>query len=194
MGQSMIYIYLAVVMLLTSATAYYVRTVKQKLDTKVDAMFQLVQSMAKEINALKTSSACCVKEEEVIQLDLNSNNSDNKIVVSDSEYQDSDSDSEEENDSEQENDSEENNDSEEESVTDFKLTTEPVLKELEVTKVDVELPIELEGSEIKEVQIEPLEEQNYEQLTVKELKELVSAKGGKIAGKKKSELIAYLSE
>ena len=45
--------------------------------------------------------------------------------------------------------------------------------------------------QVKKVVIESAD-QNYESFTVKELKELVTAKGGKITGKKKSELIEFL--
>ena len=51
----MIYLYLGIVMIITLATTFYVRTIKTKLDTKVDAMFQLVQSMVQEVNQLKQS-------------------------------------------------------------------------------------------------------------------------------------------
>ena len=53
---SMIYIYLGVVMIVVLTTTFYVRTIKNKLDTKVDAMFQLVQSLVAEVQMLKSKS------------------------------------------------------------------------------------------------------------------------------------------
>ena len=207
MNESIMYIYLAIVMVVSLSTGFYVRTVKNKLDTKVDAMFKLVQSMAREINALKAQqTASPDKDTSVIQLDLNSN--ENKIVVSDAELSSSSSSYEDSDD--------ENSESDED--IDNEENTSSIIKEFEVTKLDVDVSLDLQNQqentteenaevenievenidvvkmeEIKEINIEPLAEQNYEVLTVKELKELVTAKGGKVTGKKKADLIEYLS-
>ena len=52
MISSIIYVYLGIVMIIVLATAFYVRSIKSKLDTKVDAMFQLVQSLVNELNQI----------------------------------------------------------------------------------------------------------------------------------------------
>ena len=55
MNSSIIYVYLGIVMIIVLATAFYVRSIKSKLDTKVDAMFQLIQSLVNEVNQIKMS-------------------------------------------------------------------------------------------------------------------------------------------
>ena len=190
-------------MIIVLATTFYVRTIKSKLDTKVDAMFQLVQSLVNEVNQLKMGQTNVSKPKEVIELDINSSNkqetysesSDNE--TSDSETSDNESD--DDNDSPHEVNTHNNI-----SVKPVEIKVEPVEVEVEPVEVDVEVepvevevePVEVEESvstteQVKKVVIEP-EEQNYESFTVKELKELVTAKGGKITGKKKSELIEFL--
>ena len=74
MNSSIIYVYLGIVMIIVLATTFYVRTIKSKLDTKVDAMFQLVQSLVNEVNQLKTGQSSVSKPKEVIELDINSSN------------------------------------------------------------------------------------------------------------------------
>ena len=215
MNSSIIYVYLGIVMIIVLATTFYVRTIKSKLDTKVDAMFQLVQSLVNEVNQLKTGQSSVSKPKEVIELDINSSNKQETYSESsDNETSDSES---------SDNESDDDNDSPHEvnthnniSVKPVEIKVEPVeIKvepvevkvepvevevepvEVEVAPVEVEVePVEVEESvstteQVKKVVIEP-EEQNYESFTVKELKELVTAKGGKITGKKKSELIEFL--
>ena len=205
MNSSIIYVYLGIVMIIVLATTFYVRTIKSKLDTKVDAMFQLVQSLVNEVNQLKMGQTNVSKPKEVIELDINSSNkqetysesSDNE--TSDSETSDNESD--DDNDSPHEVNTHNNI-----SVKPVEIKVEPVEVDVEVEPVEVEVevepvevkvePVEVEDTvstteQVKKVVIEP-EEQNYESFTVKELKELVTAKGGKITGKKKSELIEFL--
>ena len=204
----MIYLYLGIVMIITLATTFYVRTIKTKLDTKVDAMFQLVQSMVQEVNQLKQSQPLVSNTKEVIELDINSSNN-NKIVVSDrddgSETYDESSDSDESDDeSDDDNvdmnktviishDSPHNVNIQSLSVEPVEVEVEPV--EVEPVKVEVEpVEIEVEPIEVKEISLETLDstDQHYEKMTVKELKELVVARGGKTNGKKKNDLIEYL--
>ena len=221
MNSSIIYVYLGIVMIIVLATTFYVRTIKSKLDTKVDAMFQLVQSLVNEVNQLKTGQSNVSKPKEVIELDINSSNKQETYSESsDNETSDSES---------SDNESDDDNDSPHEvnthnniSVKPVEIKVEPVEVDVEVEPVEVEVevepvevevevepvevevepvevevePVEVEESvstteQVKKVVIEP-EEQNYESFTVKELKELVTAKGGKITGKKKSELIEFL--
>ena len=206
MNLSIIYVYLGIVLIIVLATTFYVRTIKSKLDTKVDAMFQLVQSLVSEVNKLKMSDNGVSKTKEVIKLDINS--SDNQDTYSEnSENESSESESSESESSD--NESDDDNDSPHEVNTQNNISVEPV--EIKVEPVDVKVepvevevepvevkvePVEVEDTvstteQVKKVVIEP-EEQNYESFTVKELKELVTAKGGKITGKKKSELIEFL--
>ena len=201
MNSSIIYVYLGIVMIIVLATTFYVRTIKSKLDTKVDAMFQLVQSLVNEVNQLKTGQSSVSKPKEVIELDINSSNKQETYSESsDNETSDSES---------SDNESDDDNDSPHEvnthnniSVKPVEIKVEPVEIKVEPVEVEVEPveveeePVEVEESvstteQVKKVVIEP-EEQNYESFTVKELKELVTAKGGKITGKKKSELIEFL--
>ena len=215
MNSSIIYVYLGIVMIIVLATTFYVRTIKSKLDTKVDAMFQLVQSLVNEVNQLKTGQSSVSKPKEVIELDINSSNkqetysesSDNETSDSES----SDNESDDDNDSPHEVNTHNNISVKpveikvepveikvepvEVEVEPVEVEVEPVEVEVEPVEVEVE-PVEVEESvstteQVKKVVIEP-EEQNYESFTVKELKELVTAKGGKITGKKKSELIEFL--
>ena len=201
MNSSIIYVYLGIVMIIVLATTFYVRTIKSKLDTKVDAMFQLVQSLVNEVNQLKTGQSSVSKPKEVIELDINSSNKQETYSESsDNETSDSES---------SDNESDDDNDSPHEvnthnniSVKPVEIKVEPVEIKVEPVEVEVE-PVEVEvgpvevvesvstTEQVKKVVIEP-EEQNYESFTVKELKELVTAKGGKITGKKKSELIEFL--
>tara|TARA_A200000113_G_scaffold179438_1_gene165120 strand:+ start:142 stop:762 length:621 start_codon:yes stop_codon:yes gene_type:complete len=204
-------------MIIVLATTFYVRTIKSKLDTKVDAMFQLVQSLVNEVNQLKTGQSNVSKPKEVIELDINSSNkqetysesSDNETSDSES----SDNESDDDNDSPHEVNTHNNIsvkpveikvESVEVKVEPVEVKVEPVEVEVEPVEVEVEVepvevkvePVEVEDTvstteQVKKVVIEP-EEQNYESFTVKELKELVTAKGGKITGKKKSELIEFL--
>ena len=228
MNSSIIYVYLGIVMIIVLATTFYVRSIKSKLDTKVDAMFQLVQSLVNEVNQLKMGQHNVSKPKEVIELDINSSNkqetysetSDNE--TSDSETSDSDDD-DDDNDSPHEVNTQNNM-----SIEPVEINVEPVVVDVEPVEVDVE-PVEVDVEPVEvdvepvevnvepvevnvepvEVNVEPVEvevsiseevkkvviesaEQNYESFTVKELKELVSAKGGKITGKKKSELIEFL--
>ena len=210
MNSSIIYVYLGIVMIIVLATTFYVRTIKSKLDTKVDAMFQLVQSLVNEVNQLKMGQTNVSKPKEVIELDINSSNkqetysesSDNE--TSDSETSDNESD--DDNDSPHEVNTHNNISVKpvEIKVEPVEVKVEPVEVEVEPVEVDVEVepvevkvePVEVEDTvstteQVKKVVIEP-EEQNYGSFTVKELKELVIAKGGKITGKKKSELIEFL--
>ena len=203
MNSSIIYVYLGIVMIIVLATTFYVRTIKSKLDTKVDAMFQLVQSLVNEVNQLKTGQSNVSKPKEVIELDINSSNKQETYSESsDNETSDSES---------SDNESDDDNDSPHEvnthnnisvkpveiKVESVEVKVEPVEVEVEVEPVEVKVePVEVEDTvstteQVKKVVIEP-EEQNYESFTVKELKELVTAKGGKITGKKKSELIEFL--
>ena len=196
MNSSIIYVYLGIVMIIVLATTFYVRTIKSKLDTKVDAMFQLVQSLVNEVNQLKTGQSSVSKPKEVIELDINSSNKQETYSESsDNETSDSES---------SDNESDDDNDSPHEVNTHNNISVKPVEIKVEPVEVDVEVepvevkvePVEVEDTvstteQVKKVVIEP-EEQNYESFTVKELKELVTAKGGKITGKKKSELIEFL--
>jgi len=227
MNLSIIYVYLGIVLIIVLATTFYVRTIKSKLDTKVDAMFQLVQSLVSEVNKLKMSNNGVSKTKEVIKLDINS--SDNQDAYSEnSENESSESESSESESSD--NESDDDNDSPHEVNTQNNIIVEPVeIKvepvEIKVEPVDVKVepvdvkvePVEVEVEPVEveiepvEVEVEPVEvedsvsnieqvkkvvidsaDQNYESFTVKELKELVTAKGGKITGKKKSELIEFL--
>ena len=222
MNSSIIYVYLGIVMIIVLATTFYVRSIKSKLDTKVDAMFQLVQSLVNEVNQLKMGQHNVSKPKEVIELDINSSNkqetysetSDNE--TSDSETSESDDDDNDDNDSPHEVNTQNNM-----SIEPVEVNVEPVVVDVEPVEVDVE-PVEVDVEPVEvdvepveidvepvEIDVEPVEvevsineevkkvviesaEQNYESFTVKELKELVSAKGGKITGKKKSELIEFL--
>ena len=196
MNSSIIYVYLGIVMIIVLATTFYVRTIKSKLDTKVDAMFQLVQSLVNEVNQLKMGQTNVSKPKEVIELDINSSNKQETYSESsDNETSDSET---------SDNESDDDNDSPHEVNTHNNISVKPVEIKVEPVEVDVEVepvevkvePVEVEDTvstteQVKKVVIEP-EEQNYESFTVKELKELVTAKGGKITGKKKSELIEFL--
>ena len=279
MNSSIVYVYLGIVMIIVLATTFYVRTIKTKLDTKVDAMFQLVQSLVNEVNLLKSSQLAHSKPKEVIQLDINSSN--NKLVVTenqnsageDSDDEDSAGEDSAAEDSAGEDSAGENSDDEsydslgiENNKDLFKKTvqmtndsphqvnmqselTQQVAQQLAqqvaVQEVSVDLP-EVSGDlpevsgdlpevsgdlpeksmdiqevsvdlpeksvdiqevsvdlpevsvdlqevdvEIKAVQLESSETE-YDNLTVKQLKEMVSKKGGKVTGKKKGELIEFL--
>ena len=219
MNSSIIYVYLGIVMIIVLATTFYVRTIKSKLDTKVDAMFQLVQSLVNEVNQLKMGQTNVSKPKEVIELDINSSNKQETYSESsDNETSDSET---------SDNESDDDNDSPHEVNTHNNISVKPVEIKVEPVEVDVEVepvevkvePVEVEVEPVEvEVEVEPVEvkvepvevedtvstteqvkkvviepeEQNYESFTVKELKELVTAKGGKITGKKKSELIEFL--
>jgi uncharacterized phage infection (PIP) family protein YhgE len=227
-------------MIIVLATTFYVRTIKTKLDTKVDAMFQLVQSLVNEVNLLKVGQRGGSKPNEVIQLDINSSNkSCNNELCNHEESDDDDDESYEDTsvsgESEQEEEEEGSfnktvqlhSDSPHQVNIDTEVNREQVTKEVsetieqvdvvleeldadlvpvdltpvevdvapvevEVTPVDVEVtPVDVE---VKAVQLEPLvsSETQYDKLSVKELKDLVSKKGGKVTGKKKKELIEYL--
>jgi hypothetical protein len=192
-------------MIIVLATTFYVRTIKSKLDTKVDAMFQLVQSLVNEVNQLKMSQTNVSKPKEVIELDINSSNK-QEIYSESSDNETSDSES-------SDNESDDDNDSPHEVNTHNNVSVKPV--EIKVEPVDVDVDVDVEAVEVKveavEIDVEPMdveellstteqvkkvviepEDQNYESFTVKELKELVVAKGGKTTGKKKSELIEFL--
>ena len=220
MNTSIIYVYLGIVMLIVLATTFYVRTIKSKLDTKVDAMFQLVQSLVNEVNQLKMGQSGGSKPKEVIELDINSSDKQcctgkSCIDESDESYDSDDSDdSDESHDSNESDDSniangsfmtthDISNDSPHEVNIQNAVEVEPVQVEVEPVQVEVE-PVQVEVKptivtdslvelveEVKQVKLET-NEQNYESFTVKELKELVSAKGGKVTGKKKNDLIEYL--
>ena len=197
MNSSIIYVYVGIVMIIVLATTFYVRTIKSKLDTKVDAMFQLVQSLVNEVNQLKMGQSNVSKPKEVIELDINSSNK--QVTYSES------SDNETSDSETSESEDEDDNDSPHEVNTHNNIPVKPVEIKVEPVEVDVEPvevepvevePVEVEDSssnieQVKKVVIEP-EDQNYESFTVKELKELVVAKGGKITGKKKSELVEFL--
>lgn len=232
MNSSIVYVYLGIVMIIVLATTFYVRTIKTKLDTKVDAMFQLVQSLVNEVNQLKSSQVSSSKHKEVIQLDINSSN--NKLHVSDQEESDdeeSDDDSYDSSDSENEQELLNktinlSNDSphqvnmhsevaqevaqevavhevavEEVAVQEVALqevaveevaVQEVAVQEVDIHEVSLGLPeVDVEEVEIKAVQLESSETE-YEKLTVKQLKEMVTKKGGKATGKKKGELIEFL--
>jgi hypothetical protein len=231
MNSSIVYVYLGIVMIIVLATTFYVRTIKTKLDTKVDAMFQLVQSLVNEVNQLKSSQLSSSKPKEVIQLDINSSN--NKLQVSEHEE----SDDEESDDEESDDESYDNSDSDNEKellnktidlsndsphqvnmhsevahevahevavqevavqevavqeVAVQEVAQEVAVQELDIHEVSLDLPeVDVEEVEIKAVQLES-NEIKYEKLTVKELKEMVTKKGGKANGKKKGELIEFL--
>ena len=249
MNSSIVYVYLGIVMIIVLATTFYVRTIKTKLDTKVDAMFQLVQSLVNEVNQLKSSQFASSKPKEVIELDINSSN--NKIVVTENQESGDEESDDEESDDEESGD-EESGDEEsgdEESVDEdlFKKTVHIInesphqvnmhsevsqavsqdIQDVKVQEVSVDLhevsvdlpevsvdlpevsvdlpevsvdlpvvsvdlpEVDVEEVEIKAVQLES-DEINYEKLTVKDLKEMVTKKGGKVTGKKKGELIEFL--
>ena len=294
MNSSIVYVYLGIVMIIVLATTFYVRTIKTKLDTKVDAMFQLVQSLVNEVNLLKSSQLAHSKPKEVIQLDINSSN--NKLVVTENQNsanEDSDDEDSANEDSDDEDSAGEDSDDEDSAGEDsageesageesddksydslgidnnkdlFKKTvqmtndsphqvnmqselTQQVAQQLaqqvavqevsvdlpeksvDIQEVSVNLP-EVSGDlpevsgdlpevsgdlpeksvdiqevsvdlpkvsvdlqevdvEIKAVQLES-SETDYDNLTVKQLKEMVSKKGGKVTGKKKGELIEFL--
>jgi hypothetical protein len=251
MNSSIIYVYLGIVMIIVLATTFYVRTIKSKLDTKVDAMFQLVQSLVSEVNQLKMGQHGGSNNKEVIELNINSsNNQDAYTETSDSESSDSESsgsDDDDDDDDEDESPHEVNTqrnlsaepfvvnvEPDEVNVEPVEVNVEPVEVNVEPVEVNVEPfvvnvepfvvkvepveePVEVNvgpfavNVESFEVNVEPVEfeqpvsiseevkkvvietaEQNYESFTVKELKELVSAKGGKLTGKKKSDLIEFL--
>ena len=221
MNSSIIYVYLGIVMIIVLATTFYVRTIKSKLDTKVDAMFQLVQSLVNEVNQLKMGQSGGSKPKEVIELDINSSNTQCCTGKSCNDESDESYDSEDSEDSEDSDiangsfmtTQHVSNDSPHEINILNAVDVEPV--HVEPVHVDVEpvedhvesvvqepFHVELEPSivtsslvelteEVKQVKLET-NEQNYESFTVKELKELVSAKGGKVTGKKKNDLIEYL--
>ncbi len=232
MNSSIVYVYLGIVMIIVLATTFYVRTIKTKLDTKVDAMFQLVQSLVNEVNQLKSSQVSSSKPKEVIQLDINSSN--NKLHVSEQEESDDEeSDDESYDSSDSENEQELlnktinlSNDSphqvnmhsevaqevaqevavhevavEEVAVQEVALqevaveevaVQEVAVQEVDIHEVSLGLPeVDVEEVEIKAVQLESSETE-YEKLTVKQLKEMVTKKGGKATGKKKGELIEFL--
>ena len=207
MNSSIIYVYLGIVMIIVLATTFYVRTIKSKLDTKVDAMFQLVQSLVNEVNQLKMGQTNVSKPKEVIELDINSSNK-QEIYSESSDNETSDSES-------SDNESDDDNDSPHEVNTHNNISVKPVEIKVEPVDVDVDVDVDVEAVEVKveavEIDVEPMEveelvstteqvkkvviepeDQNYESFTVKELKELVVAKGGKTTGKKKSELIEFL--
>ena len=182
MNSSIIYVYLGIVMIIVLATTFYVRSIKSKLDTKVDAMFQLVQSLVNEVNQLKMSQSNVSKPNEVIELDINSSNKQESYSeTSDSETSDSET---------SDSDDDDDNDSPHDVNIQNNMSIEPVHVDVEPVVVDVE-PVASISEDVKKVVIESAE-QNYESFTVKELKELVSVKGGKITGKKKGELIEFL--
>ena len=200
-------------MIIVSATTFYVRTIKSKLDTKVDAMFQLVQSLVNEVNQLKMGQSGGSKPKEVIELDINSSNNGCCNVKSHNDYSDEseegdesdDSDDSDESDDSDDNDDSEDSDNAKDSFITSKIISndsphevnmQNAVEPVQVEPVQVEpVVVELEPSdldlEVKQVKLET-NEQNYDSFTVKELKELVNAKGGKVTGKKKSELIEYL--
>ena len=204
MNSSIIYVYLGIVMIIVLATTFYVRTIKSKLDTKVDAMFQLVQSLVNEVNQLKMGQSNVSKPKEVIELDINSSNK--QVTYSES------SDNETSDSETSESEDEDDNDSPHEVNTHNNIPVKPVEIKVEPVEVDVEpVEVDVEPVEVEPVEVEPVEvedsssnieqvkkvviepeDQNYESFTVKELKELVVAKGGKITGKKKSELVEFL--
>ena len=262
MNSSIVYVYLGIVMIIVLATTFYVRTIKTKLDTKVDAMFQLVQSLVNEVNLLKSSQLAHSKPKEVIQLDINSSN--NKLVVTENQNS-ANEDSDDEDSAGEDSAGEESDDKSYDSLGIdnnkdlFKKTvqmtndsphqvnmqselTQQVAQQLaqqvavqevsvdlpeksvdiqevsvnlpevsgdlpevsvdlpevsvDLPKVSVDLPkvsVDLQevDVEIKAVQLESSETE-YDNLTVKQLKEMVSKKGGKVTGKKKGELIEFL--
>ena len=241
MNSSIVYVYLGIVMIIVLATTFYVRTIKTKLDTKVDAMFQLVQSLVNEVNLLKVGQRGGSKPNEVIQLDINSSNkSCNNELCNHEESDDDDDESYEDTsvsgESEQEEEEEEeegsfnktlqlHSDSPHQVNIDTDVNREQVTKEVsetieqvdvvleeldadlvpvDLTPVEVDVaPVEVDVApvdvepvdvEVKAVQLEPLvsSQTQYDKLSVKELKDLVSKKGGKVTGKKKKELIEYL--
>jgi hypothetical protein len=221
MNSSIVYVYLGIVMIIVLATTFYVRTIKTKLDTKVDAMFQLVQSLVNEVNQLKSSQLSSSKPKEVIQLDINSSN--NKLQVSEHEESDDEESDDESYDSSDSDNEKEllnktidlSNDSphqvnmhsevahevahevavQEVAVQEVavqEVAQEVAVQELDIHEVSLDLPeVDVEEVEIKAVQLES-NEIKYEKLTVKELKEMVTKKGGKANGKKKGELIEFL--
>ena len=65
------------------------------------------------------------------------------------------------------------------------------LQEVSVDLPEVSVDLQEVDVEIKAVQLESSETE-YDNLTVKQLKEMVSKKGGKVTGKKKGELIEFL--
>ena len=223
MNSSIIYVYLGIVMIIVSATTFYVRTIKSKLDTKVDAMFQLVQSLVNEVNQLKMGQSGGSKPKEVIELDINSSNNGCCNVKSHNDYSDESEEgdeSDDSDDSDESDDSDDNDDSEDsDNAKDSFITSKIISNDSphEVNMQNAVEPVQVEPVQVEPVQVEPVQvepvvvelepsdldlevkqvkletnEQNYDSFTVKELKELVNAKGGKVTGKKKSELIEYL--
>ena len=210
-------------MIIVSATTFYVRTNKSKLDTHVDAMFQLVQSLVNEVNQLKMGQSGGSKPKEVIELDINSSNNGCCNVKSHNDYSDESEEgdeSDDSDDSDESDDSDDNDDSEDsDNAKDSFITSKIISNDSphEVNMQNAVEPVQVEPVQVEPVQVEPVQvepvvvelepsdldlevkqvkletnEQNYDSFTVKELKELVNAKGGKVTGKKKSELIEYL--
>ena len=130
MNSSIIYVYLGIVMIIVLATTFYVRTIKSKLDTKVDAMFQLVQSLVNEVNQLKMGQSNVSKPKEVIELDINSSNK--QVTYSES------SDNETSDSETSESEDEDDNDSPHEVNTHNNIPVKPVEIKVEPVEVDVE--------------------------------------------------------
>ena len=181
----MIYIYLAIIMVVVMATTFYVRTIKQKTDDKLNAMFQLIRSLAVKVEQIESAlkgqgMQNNNDEEEVVKLNINSSFVDTSQ---------NDEGSEEE--SEEESDNESNSGSDDDTESEHEEISKIVLQEnIDVIKMEPE-EINLEEINIKTIPLEPLENQ-YKEMTVRELKEIVSQRGGKVSGQKKSELIEFL--
>jgi hypothetical protein len=195
-------------MIIVLATTFYVRTIKTKLDTKVDAMFQLVQSLVNEVNQLKSTQVAPSTPKEVIQLDINSSN---KLVVSENEHSAGEDSDDEDSDDESYDDSSGSENDEDFLKKTVQITNDSphevnmhsdviqeviqeVAQEL-VQTVDLqEVDLQEVDLQIKSVQLDATEssEISFDTLNVKELKELVIKKGGKVTGKKKNDLIEFL--
>tara|TARA_R110001599_G_scaffold29558_1_gene100880 strand:- start:115 stop:723 length:609 start_codon:yes stop_codon:yes gene_type:complete len=200
-------------MIIVLATTFYVRTIKTKLDTKVDAMFQLVQSLVNEVNQLKSTQVAPSTPKEVIQLDINSSN---KLVVSENEHSAGEDSDDEDSDDEDSDDESYDDSSGSENDEDFLKKTvqitndsphevnmhsdvaqeviQEVAQEL-VQEVDLQaVDLQAVDIQIKSVQLDATESSDisFDSLNVKELKELVIKKGGKVTGKKKNDLIEFL--
>ena len=223
MNSSIVYVYLGIVMIIVLATTFYVRTIKTKLDTKVDAMFQLVQSLVNEVNQLKSTQVAPSTPKEVIQLDINSSN---KLVVSENEHSAGEDSDDEDSDDEDSDDESYDDSSGSENDEDFLKKTvqitndsphevnmhsdvaqeviqevaQELVQEVDLQAVDLQavdlqaVDLQAVDIQIKSVQLDATESSDisFDSLNVKELKELVIKKGGKVTGKKKNDLIEFL--
>ena len=162
MNSSIIYVYLGIVMIIVSATTFYVRTIKSKLDTKVDAMFQLVHSLVNEVNQLKMGQSGGSKPKEVIELDINSSNNGCCNVKSHNDYSDESEEgdeSDDSDDSDESDDSDDNDDSEDsDNAKDSFITSKIISNDSphEVNMQNAVEPVQVEPVQVEPVQVEPV--------------------------------------